>query len=142
VSVSDINAKIGIKYFLYNSNSCTFRLDVSNYSLNAHEIAKLLRKMCLEAKPSSDTKSLRVTIPPTRHDILHVCDVIEDVAVAYGFNNLKLIRPPTSTIGGQTGLNKLTDLLRHEIAQAGFTEVLTFSLVCLYLHVKWNINAI
>lgn len=27
-------------------------------------------------------------IPPVRHDILHDCDVMEDVAVAFGFNNI------------------------------------------------------
>lgn len=109
VAVSDVNCKIGI-------------------NLNATEICKLLEKMCLQAAPSSDKEKVRVTVPPTRHDILHACDVIEDAAVAYGFNNLRLERPPTSTVGGQTPLNKLSDLLRHEIAQAGFTEALTFSL--------------
>ena len=68
-------------------------------------------------------------MPPIRHDILHACDVIEDVAVAYGFNNLNWSLPPISTVAGQFPLNKLTDLLRTEVAQAGFTEVLTFSLV-------------
>lgn len=27
-------------------------------------------------------------VPPTRSDILHACDVVEDVAIAYGFNNI------------------------------------------------------
>lgn len=27
-------------------------------------------------------------IPPTRSDVLHPCDVVEDAAIAYGFNNL------------------------------------------------------
>ena len=29
-------------------------------------------------------------------------------------------------------MNKLTDLMRINIAQAGYTEVLTFALVCFY----------
>lgn len=33
-------------------------------------------------------------------------------------------------IGRQYPLNKLTDQLREQIAQAGFTEALTFALVC------------
>lgn len=31
-------------------------------------------------------KGVKVTVPPTRSDILHPVDVVEDVAIAYGFN--------------------------------------------------------
>jgi len=64
-------------------------------------------------------------------DILHACDIMEDVAIAYGFNNLKKTIPKTNTFGQQFPLNKLTDLLRRESAYAGFTEILTFALACL-----------
>lgn len=32
------------------------------------------------------SKGIKVTVPPTRSDILHPVDVVEDVAIAYGFN--------------------------------------------------------
>jgi hypothetical protein len=64
-------------------------------------------------------------------DILHECDVMEDVAIAYGYNNLPIVLPKTNTIGKQQPLNKLTDLLRGELAQAGYIEVLTLGLVSL-----------
>jgi len=54
---------------------------------------------------------------------------MEDVAIAYGFNNIKHTIPKTNTFGQQFPLNKLTDLLRREVSFAGFTEVLTFALV-------------
>lgn len=41
------------------------------------------------AGEGGETKSLagvRVHVPPTRSDVLHAVDVIEDVAIAYGFN--------------------------------------------------------
>lgn len=72
---------------------------------------------------------MKVSVPATRSDILHSCDVMEDVAIAYGFNNLVPSVPKVLTIGRQQPLNKLTDLLRAEIAMAGYTEVLTLSLV-------------
>lgn len=72
---------------------------------------------------------MRVTVPPTRHDVIHACDIYEDVAIAHGYNNIERTLPKTSTIGQQLPINKLTDLLRFPIAQAGFTEALTFSLV-------------
>ena len=52
----------------------------------------------------------------------------EDVAIAHGYNNIKKTLPKTLTIANQQPINKLTDLLRHSLAQSGFTEALTFSL--------------
>lgn len=71
---------------------------------------------------------LEVEIPPTRHDVIHACDIYEDIAIAWGYNKIKKTIPKTSTIGCEFPLNKLTDHLRVELAQAGFTEALTFSL--------------
>ncbi|CAG5105684.1 Oidioi.mRNA.OKI2018_I69.chr1.g2358.t1.cds [Oikopleura dioica] len=68
-------------------------------------------------------------IPPTRHDILHPCDIMEDVAVAYDFNKLVMTMPPTNTVAKQLPINKLCDLLRVDVAAAGFCEALTFALV-------------
>lgn len=75
---------------------------------------------------------IKVSIPPTRHDVIHACDIYEDVAIAYGYNKIKRTLPQTNTIGEQCSVNKLSDLLRGPIAQAGFTEALTFSLVNSY----------
>lgn len=85
--------------------------------------------MCLQPKLNSSGKEVVVVVPPTRHDVIHACDIYEDVAIAYGYNNIERTLPNTSTIAEQFPLNKLTDLLREPIAQAGFTEALTFSLV-------------
>lgn len=85
--------------------------------------------MCLKSYLTSDGQSIKVTIPPTRHDIIHPCDIYEDVAIAFGYNKISRTLPKTNTIGAQHPISKLTDLLRAPIAQAGFTEALTFSLV-------------
>ena len=60
-----------------------------------------------------DNENIEVTIPPTRHDVLHPVDIYEDVAIAYGYNNLKKTIPKTMTIATQQPLNKLTDQLRY-----------------------------
>lgn len=93
------------------------------------KIAALLSKMCLTSWVEKGKKNtIKVEIPPTRHDVLHSCDIYEDVAIAYGYNNLKKTIPKTMTIAQQQPLNKLTDQLREQVAQSGFTEALTFSL--------------
>lgn len=109
VNVEDINKKVGI-------------------DISGEEMARLLTKMYLESEVLDDGKNLRVEVPPTRADVLHGCDILEDVAIAYGFNNLNWTIPNTSTISNQFPLNKLTDLMRQEVAASGFTEVLTFAL--------------
>lgn len=68
-------------------------------------------------------------MPPTRSDILHACDIYEDIAIAYGYNNIQHTVPPTVTIGKELPLNQLTELLRLECAMAGFTEILTWALI-------------
>ena len=34
-------------------------------------------------------------------DVLHACDIIEDVAIAYGFNNIKMTFPKTTCVAKQ-----------------------------------------
>jgi phenylalanyl-tRNA synthetase beta subunit len=74
-------------------------------------------------------EGFRIHVPPTRSDIMHACDVMEDVAIAYGYNNLPESVAFTATEGQQHPLNKVTEQLRQEIAQAGYMEVLSFGLV-------------
>lgn len=79
------------------------------------------------SNPSS-SPILEVTVPPTRSDILHAVDIAEDIAVAYGYNNIVRTVPKTYTVGREQPLNQLGDLLREEIGRAGYIEVLTHGL--------------
>jgi phenylalanyl-tRNA synthetase beta chain len=72
---------------------------------------------------------LKVEFPPTRSDILHPCDIVEDIGIGYGFNNIEKVFPDTNTVGGYQPNNQFSDLLRQEMAQAGYIEQLTFSLL-------------
>ncbi|CAF1198514.1 unnamed protein product [Rotaria sordida] len=108
ISVKKVNQRIGIE-------------------VDAKKTATLLNRMCLETK-IIDSDTIRVNIPVTRADILHFCDIAEDCAVAYGFNNICKTVPKTSCIGNQFELNRVSDLLRHSVAESGFIEALTFTL--------------
>ncbi|KAI9806352.1 MAG: hypothetical protein M1825_006467 [Sarcosagium campestre] len=95
-------------------------------SLTAEDICKLLQKMSFKATPSiSSPDIVDVHVPRTRADVLHQCDIMEDVAVAYGFNNLVRTFPgKTGTIAAPLPINKLGDIVRVEAAMAGWTEVM------------------
>eukprot|EP00475_Leptophrys_vorax_P043714 TRINITY_DN8506_c0_g1_i4.p2 TRINITY_DN8506_c0_g1~~TRINITY_DN8506_c0_g1_i4.p2 ORF type:complete len:508 (-),score=161.36 TRINITY_DN8506_c0_g1_i4:50-1573(-) len=88
----------------------------------------LLRKMDMDAVEGKDNTSIIVNVPPTRPDVLHVIDIQEDLAIAYGYNNIVKTIPRSMTIGKEQPLNWLTDLVREGVAQAGFLEVLTWAM--------------
>ncbi|KAM0687094.1 phenylalanine--tRNA ligase subunit beta [Conglomerata obtusa] len=73
--------------------------------------------------------NILVKVPDVRNDVLHKVDIIEDIAIAYGYNNLIRSNPPILTIGQENFLSKFANKLRHECAQAGYNEVLTLSLL-------------
>jgi len=96
-------------------------------TFSAKEISKLLTKMALSTQIKGS--NLIVKAPITRSDLLHPVDVVEDTAIAYGFNNLKRRYPEDMTIGSQQPLNMLSDQIREHVAMCGFTEVLTWVLL-------------
>jgi len=77
--------------------------------LEPDEICRLCEKMQL-GPATLEGDSVVVTVPPTRSDVLHAVDVIEDVAIAYGFN--KLIpgkMPDTLSVGAPLPINHFCD---------------------------------
>ncbi len=62
-------------------------------NLNEKQLKKSLEKM------GHDYSNGIVKIPPWRTDILHEVDLIEDVAIAYGYDNLIPEIPEVSTVG-------------------------------------------
>ena len=106
----------------------------TDLSLSREEQSKLLNRMSLGASPNvTDTDVLDVSVPCTRPDILHECDIMEDAAIAYGFNELPQNLPSTSTVAKSDPINRLGDILRKECAMAGWLEALPLILVrCLF----------
>uniref|UniRef100_A0A0D3GAP8 phenylalanine--tRNA ligase n=1 Tax=Oryza barthii TaxID=65489 RepID=A0A0D3GAP8_9ORYZ len=122
---------------IYPDLSC-YKMEVSlsevvgpiGISLDETQVISLLNKMQLQAEscPSKGEPRISVSVPPTRSDILHARDLVEDVAIAYGYNNVPKSKPKCMTIGGRQPLNRFSDKLRAEVARAGYMEVLTFTL--------------
>ncbi|EIM88404.1 phenylalanyl-tRNA synthetase subunit beta [Stereum hirsutum FP-91666 SS1] len=100
-------------------NSCT------GLKLSTPATKDLLERMSLPTEASTtNPDELLVSVPATRPDILHECDLMEDAAIAYGFNNLPDTFPATSTVAQPLAVSKLSDIIRHEWAYAGWVEVL------------------
>ncbi len=76
----------------------------------------------------NDSDELSVLVPPYRNDILHPIDLVEDVAIAYGYHNFPLTLVPTHTVGKQLKDQELFDLCRNSLTGLGLFEVLTLIL--------------
>ncbi|KAH1248542.1 Phenylalanine--tRNA ligase beta subunit, cytoplasmic [Glycine max] len=136
---SDGKSNIYPDLSVYNMEvSLSYITGLIGVSLEAEEVTKFLNRMQLHAKLStSDNKQCNfvVSVPPYRSDVLHPCDVMEDVAIAYGFNAIKdqavVDNKGSKRLAASLTLlplNELSDLIRKEVALIGFTEVLTFIL--------------
>lgn len=126
----------------------TFEVEVAyicrllGITLTPDQMNKAAVKMGL--KPlAAKADSVKFEVSPIRADILHACDIAEEIGIGYGFNNIPMIYPPTNTVGSFIPENKFTDLLRHEMAQAGYIESLTCALVSIkenYSNLRYKPN--
>ena len=130
--VDELNGNLKTVYpkLEYTKERTTIEIinQILGIDLDSKLMASLLFKMGMEASESADKKSIEVNVPPTRHDILHCCDLAEDVGIAYGYNNIKKTFPTAVTLGQILTISKLSDQLRFELARCGYTECLTFTL--------------
>jgi phenylalanyl-tRNA synthetase beta chain len=68
--------------------------------INIEKTVECATKMGLIVKSvSADQQKLTVMAPPTRSDIMHACDIAEDIGISFGYNNIPRAMPPTNTIG-------------------------------------------
>uniref|UniRef100_A0A1I7U2C5 B5 domain-containing protein n=1 Tax=Caenorhabditis tropicalis TaxID=1561998 RepID=A0A1I7U2C5_9PELO len=89
VTTPEINTKIGL-------------------NLQDEEMANLLNNMSLKAEVASK-EVLEVMIPPTRHDILHACDISEDVGVVCAYKNF--LRDLSKEPPNITNFNRISSTL-------------------------------
>ncbi len=94
--------------------------------LNSKKISELLKKMNYGVSVSKE--KITVLIPKYRTDIWHDVDVIDDIARAYGFNNLEPRLTYVHSIAEEFPENKFVDRLKELFIGLGFIESLTFAL--------------
>lgn len=87
--------------------------------LKEPEIKKLLERFGYEYVNGT------VKIPNYRRDILHAVDIIEDIAISYGYNQIKELPLKSYTVGKTSELVKFIDKARDTIAGTGYQEVIS-----------------
>ncbi|HIQ50089.1 MAG TPA: phenylalanine--tRNA ligase subunit beta [Nanoarchaeota archaeon] len=136
-SIAEIGGKIGkvkVGDKIYpDLTPESFELKVENtdrllgLGLKEHEIAEILKRMrysVIELKGGI----IKVLVPPYRIDILHEVDLIEDVAIGYGINNISPIIPKLPTVGKKHEKEKISEKIREIMIGFGMQEIFSFIL--------------
>ncbi len=95
--------------------------------LSEDEAIKSLRKCRLDAGKVRKGV-LEVTVPAYRIDILHEVDLVEEVAIGYGYYRLEPTKPATVTTGKQHRTSEVAKDARQIMIGLGFTEAMNFIL--------------
>lgn len=96
--------------------------------LSTPTIIECLKKCRLGANVQSDGKTIEAAIPAYRIDILHEVDLVEEVAIGYGYYKLEPTFPTTVTVGKQHPTLRIANLIRQIMIGLGYIEVVNFTL--------------
>lgn len=95
-------------------------------SLDQDGVVERLRRMGHRVHAGPNV--LEVEVPAYRNDIMHEIDLVEDVAIAYGYHNIEPCLVPTLTVGREQPLEKASGEARQVFTGLGYYEVLTLIL--------------
>lgn len=71
----------------------------------------------------------KVLVPCYRTDIMHQVDLIEDIAIAYGYENFKEEIPNVSTLGSEDEFEKFKRKVKEIIIGFGYLECNSYNLI-------------
>ncbi|MFW9811396.1 MAG: phenylalanine--tRNA ligase subunit beta [Candidatus Thorarchaeota archaeon] len=97
---------------------------ITGLDMSGPNIVKALERMGFGA--TAKAKVVDVLVPAYRMDILHAVDVIEDIAIGYGFNNLTPAFPQTMTMGKLTPATRLKKKVRDLMVGLGYQEIMNY----------------
>ncbi len=100
------------------------------------EIVAQLEKMRFGIR-KIDGDTLEVEIPSYRADILNIDDIIEDIAIGYGYDNIEPDFPKSSTVGKAHEISLARTAMREIMVGLGYSEVMPFTLTSERVHFEW-----
>ena len=92
-------------------------------NLKEKDLTNLLQKMGYNYKKN------KVEIPPWRTDVLHEVDIIEDIVIAYGYNNLAPEIPTILTIAEESEKSRLKTKISEILIGLGLIEISSYHLI-------------
>jgi phenylalanyl-tRNA synthetase beta chain len=97
--------------------------------LDDETLAGSLRKMRFDAAPiKNGAGRFTVAYPAYRTDIRHMVDLLEDVAIGYGYANIEPHLVRSMTVGKPRSEETLSDRVRQILIGLGFSEIMSLPL--------------
>lgn len=90
--------------------------------LSRADCVALLQQMRHGVDDPGGDAPLAVTVAAYRNDIMHEVDLIEDIAIAYGYHRIPPTLVPTFTAGEMLPINRLSRQAAAALAGLGFIE--------------------
>jgi phenylalanyl-tRNA synthetase beta chain len=115
----------------FRSRKMNLNVEYSNsiigLQLSAKQIGELLLVAGLGVGRVTE-ETVEVQVPCYRVDVMHAVDLVEDVAVAYGYNRIEPIWRDLPTTGGANPIQRKMNTARELMVGAGYQEILTNTL--------------
>jgi phenylalanyl-tRNA synthetase beta chain len=102
--------------------------DLIGVELGRDDVARLLRRMGHGAAKGKGDGELVVEVPAYRNDVMHEVDLVEDVAIAYGYDAVPRTLVQTLTVGEARPIEDLSALARRVLSGLGLLEMKTLPL--------------
>jgi len=94
---------------------------IIGYDLNGSAVTKALGRMRMDTSVHGD--NVQVKIPAYRVDILHDVDIVEDIAIGYGYDRFESTTPQLMTVGRELPLTTLLRTIRDLMVGLGYQEI-------------------
>jgi len=115
----------------FRNRTVTLSIEYTNKLLGLKLSAKRIRELLLIAGlrvEETTANSLNVLVPFYRVDVMHQVDLIEEVAIAYGYNNIERTWRELATSGREKTDQHFIDVARELMVGLGYQEILTYTL--------------
>jgi phenylalanyl-tRNA synthetase beta chain len=100
---------------------------VLGLQLTAERMADLLLTAGFGVEKVSQN-TITVLVPCYRVDVMHQVDLVEDIAIAYGYNNIEPLWRELPTTGRERPEQRIIDVAREFMVGLGYQEILTYTL--------------
>lgn len=96
-------------------------------NVSADEVRELAMKIMFGVE-KVDGDNITFTIPCYRTDVWHDSDIADDIARAYGYNNIVPCLPEIATVGSTLEVSDFRDRLGNTLVNFGFLELYSYML--------------
>ncbi|MFX0168077.1 MAG: phenylalanine--tRNA ligase subunit beta [Candidatus Hodarchaeota archaeon] len=96
------------------------------YDFDKATVQQALARMRINSTVQANV--VKVRIPAYRVDILHDVDIVEDIAIGYGFDRIEPTMPKTMTVGEELPQSRFLRIIRDLMIGLGYQEIRNYAL--------------